>query len=146
MSRYSFLLLIIVSGAGLAVQSAINGRLREGVGSPVVAAAISFGVGLALLMGAALLGILSGESSTKAAPWWAYLGGALGAVYVLTAVIGVSRVGVATLTMTAIAGQLVASLAIDHFGWLGVARQPLSPVRIFGALLLFIGVLLVQRR
>ncbi|HVA19833.1 MAG TPA: DMT family transporter, partial [Solirubrobacteraceae bacterium] len=80
------------------------------------------------------------------APWWALVGGLLGAVYVTVAILTVRTLGVSGLTAIVIAGQLAAAVAIDRFGLLGIARQPISTGRIVGLVLLVAGVALVVRR
>lgn len=142
------MLLMVVAGAGIAFQAAINARLREWVLSPTLAALISFLVGsvaLTLIVGAGLAGRgqLAGASR---GPWWIWIGGLIGAVYVTAAVIAVPRVGAGVVIGAGILGQLAAGLAIDSFGWLGMARVPVSVSRIAGALLLFGGAWLMQRR
>ena len=57
----------------------------------------------------------------------------------------VCRLGVASTITLMIAGQLVLSLILDHFGWLGFSRQPISSERLIGALLVFCGMVLALR-
>jgi len=81
----------------------------------------------------------------KALPWWAWMGGLYGCAFVVSAAWGVPRLGVATTITVMIAGQLLLSLALDHFGALGVEKQPLSLGRIAGVALVIGGVVLVRR-
>ena len=138
----------LLLGAFLPVQVGINARLRGAVGHPALAATISFAVGaLALAALAAASGALRLPAADAArAPWWAWTGGLLGAGYILGTIVLAPRLGAAALTGAVIAGQLCAALAIDHFGVIGFARQPLSPGRVLGAALLAAGVALIQRR
>jgi transporter family-2 protein len=55
-------------------------------------------------------------------------------------------VGVANMLAAAIVGQLVASILIDHFGLLGGMRISINPSRIFGVVLLFVGLYFIQRK
>ncbi len=137
----------LVLGALLPVQIGVNARLRTAVGHPGVAATISFAVGtLALLaLMAATRPPLSADAVARV-PWWGWGGGLLGAGYILGTILLAPRLGAAALTAAVIAGQLAAALALDHFGLLGFARQPITPARALGAALLAAGVLLVQRR
>jgi len=80
------------------------------------------------------------------APWWAWIGGLLGAVYVTVALVAVRTLGASGLTAVVITGQLVISVVIDRFGLLGVARQHVGAQRIVGLVLLAAGVLLVVRK
>ena len=138
------------AGFCIALQVPINNRLREAVASPVMSATISFVVGTAVLLLIAALGLLGGTgtgwSGVRSAPAWAFLGGICGAFYVLFAILAISRIGAAVTIAAAVFGQQVASLLVDTLGWFGATRVPLTPARLTGALLLFLGVLLLQRR
>jgi transporter family-2 protein len=148
--RLFFICLMIASGFCIALQVPINNRLREAVGSPVMSATVSFVVGIAVLLCLAALGLLGGTGTgwagLRGAPAWAYLGGLCGACYVLCAILAITRVGAAVTIASAVFGQQVASLLVDTFGWFGVARVAPTPTRLLGALLVFVGVLLLQRR
>ena len=89
--------------------------------------------------GAGLRGMLS-------APFWAYLGGALGVTFVLGSIVAIPQVGVVVVICSAILGQMAGSYLADTFGWFGVERVPFNPVRLIGIVLLVCGVLLVQRK
>ena len=134
-------------GAGLVVQVGMNSTLRSLLGSPIVAALISFLVGsLALAVYAGLARApLPLRAQLGAVPAWAWLGGVLGAFYVASSVIVGPRLGAATLLALVVLGQLGTSLLVDHYGWLGFPQHPLNLVRVLGAVLLFGGVLLITR-
>jgi transporter family-2 protein len=142
------ILLVIAVGAGLTFQAAANSRLREAIGQPILAAVISFAVGIALLVAAYGLHFMGRpkEGGYADVPWWGWLGGLCGAVYVATAVVAVPKIGTATLTCAAVCGQLIAALAFDSLGLLGVPKAPLSASRIVGAVLLVVAVLLMQKK
>ena len=141
-------LLLILAGSGLTLQSAVNARLREVVGSPILSALISFLVGAVLLALAASAGLLGRGRLTGLGgnPWWMWIGGLFGAFYVTLSVVSLPRVGATVVIACAVGGQLTAALALDSFGWLGVPRVPLNPWRIVGALGLLVSVLLIQKR
>ena len=84
-------------------------------------------------------------AATRALPWYAWLVGAYGACFVVAAAWGVPRLGVAMTITLMVGGQLLISLILDHFGALGVPRQPLNIGRIAGVALVLGGVLLVRR-
>ena len=134
-------------GAGLVVQVGMNSTLRSLLGSPIVAALISFLVGsLALAVYAGVVRTpLPLRAQLGAVPAWAWLGGVLGAFYVASSVIVGPRLGAATLLALVVLGQLGTSLLVDHYGWLGFPQHPLNLVRVLGAVLLFGGVLLITR-
>jgi transporter family-2 protein len=143
------LAVVVGVGAGCLVglQAPINSRLGRSVGT-AQAATVSFLVGTAALVVIASLwrGGLAGLGSVGRAPWWALVGGLLGAVYVTVALVAVRALGASGLTAVVIAGQLAISVVIDRFGLVGVARQHVGPLRILGLVLLAAGVVLVVRR
>jgi transporter family-2 protein len=143
------LAVLVGMGAGCLVgmQAPINSRLGKSVGS-VQAATFSFLVGTValVLLASVVHGGLGELGHVGRAPWWALVGGLLGAVYVTVALVVVRTLGASGLTAVVIAGQLAISVVIDRFGLLGVARQHVSAVRIVGLVLLAAGVLLVVRR
>jgi len=79
------------------------------------------------------------------APWWAWLGGAAGAFYGVAAIMLANSLGAATLMALAASGQLLASVAFDHFGWLGFAVHPAGWARIAGCLFMIGGFVLIAR-
>lgn len=132
-----------VAGAMVAAQAPINAALGRGIGSPIGAATISFAVGFVLLLiGTLILG--HGPSLLKLgqAPLWLLIGGALGAVYVFSALWSVPLLGVVTTTSLMIFGQMSAALLLDHFGAFGIVQQSVSPMRIASAVLVAGGVIL----
>lgn len=139
--------LALAAGVVLVVQVGVNAMLRSGLGSPVAAALMSFLVGSAAL--AALLLVIRGwpgRAQLLAVPGWAWSGGVLGAFYVVCTIIVGPKLGAAALLALVILGQLVTSLLVDHFGWLGFPQHPLTLMRLLGATLLFGGVLLIVHR
>ena len=60
--------------------------------------------------------------------------------------IAVPRVGAAVTFAAVIAGQLIGALILDGLGWLDVAQVPLYPWRLLGAILLLVGVILIQQK
>ena len=76
--------------------------------------------------------------------WWAWSGGLFGAIYIAISILLIPRLGAATFVALLIAGQMVASLLFDNYGWFGLAERPADPLRIFGALLLVAGVIFIR--
>jgi len=137
---------VLVGGALTALQGPTNARLAAAVNSPVNAALISFAVGtVALMIVAAVLQSRPDVAAARALPWTSWLGGLYGAVFVVAAAYAVPKLGVATTVTLMVAGQMLLSLVLDHFGFMGMPRQPVSPARIAGVMMLIGGVLLVRR-
>jgi transporter family-2 protein len=146
-SRGLAVLLGVGAGCLVGMQAPINSRLGKSVGS-VEAATISFLVGTVALVLILLVvrGGVGGVGHVSRVPWWALVGGLLGAVYVSVALVAVRTLGASGLTAVVITGQLVISVLIDRFGLLGVARQAVGVQRIAGLVLLAAGVVLVVRK
>ena len=140
------ILVVILAGGATALQAPTNAKLATAVASPVNAAFISFAVGTTVLgILAAILHTRPDMAATRALPWYAWLGGAYGACFVVAAAWGVPRLGEAMTITLMVAGQLALSLILDHFGVMGVPQQPISLTRIAGVALVIGGVLLVRR-
>lgn len=140
------ILAVLIGGALTALQGPTNARLAAAVNSPVNAALVSFAVGTAaLLIVAAALHSRPDVAAVRALPWTSWLGGLYGAVFVVAAAYAVPKLGVATTVTLMVAGQMLLSLVLDHFGFMGMPRQPVSPARVAGVLMLIGGVLLVRR-
>jgi transporter family-2 protein len=147
-SRGLALALGAMAGVLVGMQAPINSRLGKVVGT-AQAATFSFLVGTAVLVAISAFwsgGGLTALAHVNRAPWWALVGGLLGAVYVTVALVAVRTLGVSSLTAVVIAGQLTISVVIDRFGLLGVARQQIGAQRVLGLVLLVAGVLLVVRK
>ena len=140
-------LVTFVAGLLLTVQVGLNSTLGRTVGNLRFAVLMNFLVGLAgLLVYFAAGG--SGWPSREAlaaVPMWAWFGGFLGAFYVAVATLVGPRIGAAALLALSVFGQLIASLLVDQFGWLGFPVQPISPTKLAGAALLLGGVGLIVR-
>jgi transporter family-2 protein len=140
------ILLVFAAGGLISLQAPTNAMLAKAGGSPVLAALISFAVGtLALLVVWLASGNRPGVDAFGKLPAYAWLGGLYGAFYVAIAAFAAPRIGLGALVTIGIAGQIVTALAIDHFGALGLMREPVSLMKVLGAALVLAGVVLVRR-
>jgi len=140
------ILLVLFAGGMVALQAPTNVMLAKAGGSPILAALISFAVGTASLCAVWLAsGHRPGVAPFGALPWYAWVGGVYGAMYVAIAAYAAPRLGLASLITIGIAGQILMALLLDHVGALGLMRQPVSAMRVVGALLVVAGVVLVRR-
>jgi bacterial/archaeal transporter family-2 protein len=135
-----------VVGGLVATQAPLNSQLGRTVGglqASVVALCVSL---VALTTLAALTDGLGGIRRIGDAPWHVAIGGGLaGALYVGSIVWTVRALGAGGLTAVTIAGQLAVAVALDHFGWLGVERSPVTFAKIAGIVLLGLGTWLIIR-
>jgi transporter family-2 protein len=144
--KWFSLVLAFSAGAVLPLQAGINSQLRTFAGSPLIAAFISFLVGTVLLFAMMLVLRLPWPSisALAQAPWWAWLGGLLGAILVFLAIVLAEQLGAAVMVALIITGQMIVSLLLDHYGLVGYTRNTLSPARIIGTVLLLSGVFLIR--
>lgn len=140
-------LLAIGAGMSVVVQQAINANLRGGLNSAAWAGVVSYAVGtLCMLM---LVVVMRDNVPTTAAiartNWWAWTGGFFGAIFITLAIFLVPKLGTATFIALLVAGQMIASMVIDHFGLFGISEHPVNGPRLLGALLLVAAVVLIRR-
>ena len=146
MTRVVYAVLPLVAGGLLAAQAPINARLRVVLDSPLGSAFISFAVGLVILFVClAAVGEIPKLSGLGGGPWWAYLGGLLGAVFVVVGILATPKVGVTLVFVAVILGQIVMASLIDRFGWLGVEAIPLSWERITAVGLMAVALVLLLK-
>lgn len=148
-SNFNWVIILpILGGIAVATQTAINGQLRASVGSPLVAALISFSVGTLVLVALTLL-------TKQQIPTLAELvqidkykmtGGMMGAFFITIVIVSVQRMSVANLLSLVIAGQLITALVYDHFGLIGVKQSPITLTRLAGATALIIGAYLINKK
>lgn len=141
-----YLLFAFVAGAMITFQVGVNARLAHVVHGPIRAAFVSFVVGtIALLFLSAIVWRpLPTSGRLAGAPWWAWIGGLLGAFYVAGSIVTGPKLGAATLIAAVVAGQSLASILIDQFGWVGFREHHISPGRIAGMALVLGGAALVR--
>jgi transporter family-2 protein len=143
----SYMLAATVLGVLVALQPLANAVLARAIGSPYGAAAIS--IAIAFVGAIAMIGVTGrGEISRAtlaAVPWWVFLAGFVGTVFVAGGVVIAPVTGALIFFACVVAGQLGGAMLADHFGWLGVPVRPISLARIAGLALVLGGAVLVQR-
>jgi transporter family-2 protein len=136
----------ILVGVLAALQPVVNGILARAVGSPFGAGFISIAVSLAgtlLLLGIAGRGDLS-RATLATVPWWVYLAGLVGPVFVIGGIMIAPVTGALAFFMFVVAGQLLGAAIVDHIGAFGLEIRPASLIRLLGLGLVLAGALLVQ--
>ncbi len=144
MAIWSYALFALAAGAMLPIQFGINAQLAQWVGGSARAALVSFVVGALGLLVAVLFAARGWPDRAGDAPWWVWIGGLLGAFYVLGSIVTAPKLGATTLVALILAGQAIASLLVDHYGWVGFEEHPVNALRIAGVVLLAGGVALVR--
>ena len=140
--------LAIGVGIAMALQTAINAQLREYLYSPLQAALLSFLVGTIALIVLVFFQSVQKPNleSLMHIPWFLWLGGFLGVYAITSSIFTVPKLGFLTLSGLIIFGQIVMSMLLDQFGWLGIEKNAISWQRILGAVIIFSGVMLTLQR
>lgn len=141
--------MLAAGGAGvlLIFQPLMNAILARAIGSPFGATLVSL---IVSLTGALVMVSLTGRGTMtretlSAVPWWVFLAGLVGLVFVLAGVTIAPLTGALVFIVCVIAGQLLGALVVDHFGLFGVAVRHVSAGRLVGLALVLGGAFLVQR-
>jgi transporter family-2 protein len=144
MDRGVAIVLATAFGGGLALQAPFNATLARSVGD-LQASVIAFAVGFtALAVVASFSGGFGGIANAGDAPWWALVGGGLvSACYVASIIWTVRALGLGGLTAVTIAGTFTVAMTVDHFGWLGIDRQPITLAKLAGIGLIAAGTWLI---
>ncbi|HEX6026327.1 MAG TPA: DMT family transporter [Solirubrobacter sp.] len=134
----------LLAGAALPIQGAINAQLRAELGAAVAVGALSFvvataGMGLLLLASRAARPRLP-----RAMPWWGWLGGLFGAIYVTAVFSLIPEIGAAATIALTVGGQQAASVFVDRYGLLRLPKRPVTALRLVAVGALLAGVVLIQ--
>jgi bacterial/archaeal transporter family-2 protein len=143
--RTIYLLAALIGGAFIPIQVALNTLLRRYIGEPMQVTFVSYLAGTLTALFICFIARYPLPSATALTQtsWWMWAGGCLGTLYVWSTIVATLRIG-ATLTLAlTFAGQMVAALVLDHYGAIGLAKYPASPVRIAGVVIVFLGVSLI---
>jgi transporter family-2 protein len=145
MQKTFLMLLTLVMGAILPIQAALNGKLMRTFGHPVIGATISFLTGtIALLIYAFSIRAGFQVSMARETQWYHWVGGLIGAVYVTGIIVLIPRLGAGLAFALIVSGQLIMSVLMDHYGWLGIPVNAISWTKMLGFVLLVAGVLLIR--
>ncbi|ANZ37711.1 hypothetical protein BBK82_18270 [Lentzea guizhouensis] len=134
-------LLAALGGVAIAVQGRVNGSLAQALQNGLLAALVSFGGGLIVLLAAVLsrssgragLARLADALRHRRIRWWECVGGISGAFLVGSQGIAVATIGVAVFTVAVVVGQLVSSLVVDRAGIGPGEPKSLTVTRVAGA-------------
>jgi transporter family-2 protein len=146
--KYVYLLLTLCAGSLLPVQAILNSRLGRQTGGSLMGVLLSFVVGTLCLLLAN--GVINGNALValrpgRTAPWYIWLGGFLGAVFLGYITWVNQRQGVALTFILVVCGQILMAMLLDHFGWLGTAQRSITPVQLAGVALILGGIFLVRK-
>jgi bacterial/archaeal transporter family-2 protein len=139
-------LLVIVAGISVVLQQSLNAKLGRNLNAALWAGFSNYLVGL-VCMG--LLIIIIDEPKPSLAAMarierWEWCGGVFGAFFIGLSIILIPKFGAARFICLLVAGQMLASLTMDHFGLFGLETKAIDLPRLLGVVLLIGGVALVR--
>ena len=137
--------LILIAGALQAWGPPINGVLRKSLENPWLASTVSFLpiVAFLLVLWFCLPNPMPSMKGIAVMPWWAPLGGLVGALAVVMGLLFVNKIGAGPFAGLTITANILMSLAIDHFGWFGIEQHSLNGWRVLGGALMASGIVLI---
>lgn len=140
------LVIALFAGAVVPFQAASNAALGRAFGHPLWATLTSLTVSVLIVlpMLVVMRAPVPNVSGALQGPWWLWVGGVAGVIYVTAALILTPSMGASSFIVCVIAGQVLASLLIDHFGLMGFAAKPVNMARIGGVALILVGMVVVQ--
>lgn len=136
---------MFLTGIGIPVMAALNAGLGRGLASPTAATFVLYVVGLAMAFAALAWTGMPDWSRAASIPLPNWFGAFFVVAYVLAVTYFAPRIGIGNAVFFVLIGQLVAAAAIDHFGWLGAVRMPVSPQRALGLVVMAAGVWLAKK-
>lgn len=146
MNKIIWILLTLLAGAVLPIQSGFNAKLAKGVGSGIHASFISFIIGtIAMLLIVSLTKQNYSLSGIKELPIYAWLGGVLGAFFITILIFAFPQLGSGLTFGLVIAGQLVVALLLEHFNLLVAQSHPINYFRLLGIALIIAGVIIIRK-
>jgi transporter family-2 protein len=136
----------VLAGVSFVVQQAVNTELRGQLGFPFWAGFISY-LGGTIAMFIMVLVMhepwMDGPMIARTTPL-SWSGGIFGTIYISVAILLVPRLGAATVVALLVLGQMIASIAFDHYGMLGIPVHQIGFARVVGAAFLITGVVLIK--
>jgi transporter family-2 protein len=138
---------IILGGALQTCGAAMNAQLFQSLQNKWLANAVSFALILAFFLCVFAIfpnPLPTGDGISKM-PWWAPLGGLVGAVQVYAGLTLVHKVGAGPFVGLTVTAALITSLVLDHYGWFHMPVHAINLWRILGALLMVGGVTLIAK-
>lgn len=135
----------LIAGGLVPVQTSVNSRLRQDVNEPFLASGISFLVGTLFLI---IFGLFTGSpfisfSELGQLPWWGYLGGVLATICLTANIFMFGELGSVLAIVLPMVGQIIFGILIDSLGWFGTQVIPLTAMKIIGAVLVLLGIILI---
>lgn len=146
MEKTFWIVLIFATGAILPFQAGLNTRLGKIAGNPIYASLISFLVGTGVLFCYVLVTRQAvAWNELKATPWYVWLGGVFGALYVTLTILAFPKLGPGLMFGLIVAGQMTVSVWLEHRNILVAEPHPISAMKVLGVVLIIAGVVIIRK-
>lgn len=138
------LLIGLVGGVAVGIQAPMASMITQRLG--IFESVFIIHLGGALLALLPLL-VYGGGNLTRwrELPWYTLLAGGFGLIVIGALSYMIPRVGVAAAVVTIVAGQMLVSPVLDHFGWLGGMGRPIDLTKAVGLAVVLVGVWLTVK-
>ena len=146
--KYVLMIITFFVGAIIPVQAILNTRLGRQIGGSLMGAFMSFFTGTVALFVLNLIvsnHAMMNLKQTITGPWYIWLGGLIGAIFVGYITWVNQQQGVALTFALVVAGQIFISLLIDQFGLFGSAIRTITLEKIIGAVFIIAGIILIKK-
>jgi bacterial/archaeal transporter family-2 protein len=145
MGKIIWILVSLFAGSFIAVQGGLNTLVGREIKSPIHASLFSFIIGTALI---ALYIVVTKQTvsleGVKNVPWYAWFAGALGAFSLTAIILAFPNLGPGLTFGLIVAGQMIISVVLEHYGILVAQPHPINLLRVLGILLIVGGVALIR--
>jgi bacterial/archaeal transporter family-2 protein len=140
-TRIPLVLICVVLGIFLTWQGPVNAEAARRLSSPALAAVLSLSVSVVLVVLFALLTARTKPdwAEIAAAPWWTWIGGITGAVFVVGSLLVVPKTGSVLFLLSVILGQMIGAVTADGFGLWGLRETSISPMKLLAMALVLAG-------
>lgn len=128
-----------------------NSLLGKTLNQPFAAAVVVYAVGLftatlVFVVSATLkLSVVPSPDAFRELPWWGWIGGALGSVYIIAGITAAEKIGAGSFTGMTVTAAIITSLVMDHFGLVAFEQHSAGVARMIGALLMVSGLVLIAK-
>jgi transporter family-2 protein len=136
-------LLTVCAGISVFVQQVFNANLKAELDSAAWSGFV--GVVFMVCLVVAVRDPVPSASTLARVPLWAWGGGIFGAIFIALSIVTIPKLGGAGYIALLVTGQMLAGMAFDQFGWLGIPERQIDVPRLLGVALLVAGVVLIRR-
>ncbi len=145
MQQVLFLAAAFAVGALVSTYLTVNSLVAEKVGSPAQANLVYFLLAFSVTAAVFLIKDSPANlSNFSEVPWWALLTGLGGALAVFGSTYLIAEIGPDRYFVAGLAGQVIISVLLAHFAWLGVEENAINWQKVVGMVLSIAGILLVS--